>query len=376
MDQYSIIHTALSQFIATYLDGGDGTIKLVPDDDAIMPHVKKKTFEIKYSYRTELLVLLQNCGCEKLLLDYFLAVTCYVNNKYDESKFFISRIKSNINENSQTIKEKYPEVKDKVIYQLLFMVLHEVGHGLFAIREDLKNFFYELVENDVKSISKFYLRLLSLFKPFYKIYMFFQKRKFGYTEALKKFGDENSDFLGSNTIEVLKQFPDYIKKPKKKEELACDLYALRFFQMTMSEKEIKEEDYKDYYTAGLNAIQFLSRYSWWDNYLVKQYDSEQAHNKSYLDPLRVIFFFNECTSVIENNYNKTYNELYNAGMSNVPGIKHSINDLEYAKELGEILKKIGEGSTTIDEQSKIETYELLLDAENDILCCVSEENIQ
>lgn len=374
MAEYSIIHTALSQFIASHLEGFGNIppIQLVPDDDALMPQINKKTFEIKYSYRTEILILLENSDCSDLLLDYYFAVVCYLNNNFGDSRFFINRISNRISTDGSLLTSQISIIKDKIIYQLLFMILHEVGHGLFGISEEDRKAFYEMVDKDVELITERYEKFFSSF--FVKIFMkllYFKSKVFKTFSKTSKQVGEKYEMFGTETIETLKSFPEYISKPRKKEELACDLFALRTFQYIMEQLGINEKDYNDYYSAGLNAIQFISRYMWWESYFVKQYSSEQYHNKTNMDPLRVTFFFEECRA--NSDGSDATGDLYEKVMNNIPALKFE-KDAEYLKELGERLKSIGTGAIQIDPTEKEDTRMRLIDAENLILSCVTEQN--
>lgn len=374
MGQYSIIHTALSEFISTHLEGviGISNIKLLPDDDALMPQVNKKTFEIKYSYRTEILILLQNCNCDSLLLDYYFAVVCYLNNNFEDSRYFIKRIIDNIEVYSPQIKNDYPDIRDKVIYQLLFMVLHEVGHGLFGVSEELRTVFYKTVEEHVSIISNMYQTMISsfIFRFFTKIYLWKNKTRKALKRLMNNVG-EKGDLWGKETLDTLKEFPEYIAKPRKKEELACDLFALRTFKYIMGQLEISEDDYKGFYSAGLNAIQFISRYMWWESFFVKQYSGDQYYTKTHMDPLRAIFFFEECRRNDDGDLSNAANEIGNEGLAHVPALKFE-SDAKYLIKLKDRMSSVGSGAIQIDEKVKTETMTLLLEAENKILSCVAE----
>lgn len=368
MEQYSIIHTAINQFIQNFLDE-DGIIKLIPDDDVLMPCINKKTFEIKYSYRTEILVLLQNCNLESIMLDYYFASTCYLNNDFEDSRFFISRIREKIKIESSKIKECYPSVKAKIVYQMLFMVLHEIAHGVFGNSDDLKDFFYNLVEEEVTNMVQMYSGMAD--NPESKELMDGIKKK--HYEAVHRVDIPSSEvdsiLSQQNIIQNLGAFPEYISDNRKKEELACDLYALRMFQHAMSQHNVPEKNYLDYYSASLNGIQFLSRYMWWDCYLIRQMDSEKYHKKTYLDPLRSSFFFTECVYGREEYSSDIEDYMYEKGINGVPFLG-SCYEVEYVRDLYDKLEHIGEGVINYKEEEKKETNELLLGAENDILSCV------
>lgn len=368
MEQYSIIHTYIKQFIEQYLDN-ENIIKLIPDDDSLMPHVNKKTFEIKYSYRSEILVLLYNCKTSTLLLNYYLAATCYLNNDFEDAKFFIEKLHEGVKSEGTLLKDRFPSEKYRIVNQMLFMVLHEIAHGQFYRDEEQKKFFYGLVDDDIKQVSEMYGKILSL--PFMNLFLkrkISQKSK-GMSDDLGFEKKEIYSFFGVDNIkDTIADFPNYVADPRKKEELACDLYALRVFQQVMEQLNIAEKDYAVFYSAELNGLQFLSRYNWWDNYIVKQMSSEQRHKKNFIDPLRAIFFYNECAFGREK-FDSKIND-YLLENNEVPFID-SYYEVDFVEKIRERLKLIGEGVIKYSEEEKAETYEKLLDVEDEILNLVA-----
>ena len=49
---------------------------------------------------------------------------------------------------------------------------------------------------------------------------------------------------------------------------------------------------------------------------------------------------------------------------------NSVYEIDYVNGISDRFQRIGEGVVNYNEQDKAETKELLIDAEDDILCCV------
>lgn len=366
---YSNLHTFLCDFIErNFKDKASfPKLALIPNDDALFPNIIKKKGEIQYSYRTEILFILNNCSNIELLLNYYFCISSYNNNKFDESKLFASKIREELKnvENIKEIERDFKINKNKIVYEILFVILHEIGHGLYSYSKEYRDYFFSIVEREIGTLVETYKKQLN--NPFIRLYMRlnFMLNKDARTiyKLNKKNGvNVNNEFI----INFISDFNDYIVKDKKKEEVACDLFAFFQFLMIADENNVKIEDVREFFPACLNALQLISTHILLDNYFIHQQGSEKYTLVSSLDQVRIIFIQTRCEAVLAKDYPKIYNYFLKESYKGIPAV-HFDSVQQFLEKNASVIREIGIGAESIDENKKKEANEFIIDAEDDIL---------
>ncbi len=160
---HSLIFTSISNIISRYCAEVivPNEIKFIPDNDTFLPLIIKKQLTIKYNYRAEIMTLLHLCGSATLALNYFFANICYSYNDFNNARYFILRAREQFHEEFKQIADGYGKFSDRIIYQMLFMVFHEIGHAIFHIYPDSKDDYIELTKSCLKDVMNAYYSLAS-----------------------------------------------------------------------------------------------------------------------------------------------------------------------------------------------------------------------
>lgn len=363
---YSNLHTIFSEYIASNFGNREHfpELKLIPNDDALLPRIIKKTGEIQYSYRTEILFMLYNCGNFDLLINYYFCITSYINGKYPEAKILASNIRNFLKQESivQPLIINYINNRTKLIYEILFVILHEIGHGLFFNSKEEKDYYIGLIDEGVKAMVNTYHNLFS--NDIVQESVLSDEK---YRSHLSKNNNipDNYNWTWDNLFDSLGQFPSQIEKDKKKEELACDYFALTQFLYINEQLGMELDSCPDFFPACINALQFVQRHIWWDTFFIKQ-QSDKYGITSSIDQVRTIFIFTQCQLLLMEDYPEVYDYLIEESYNGIP-MNQAEKDINFFEQNTELIREIGVGADRIDEQEKHETNELIIDAEDDIL---------
>lgn len=369
---YSNLYKILSDFIASYFSDRDSfpELSLVPNDDALFPKINKKKGEIQYSYRTELLFILNNCGNNDLLLNYYFCVTSYTNGNYKESRYFASNIRELLKSDTivKSLSDKYILNKDKLIYELFFVILHEFGHGYMDFSKENRDQFLMFIEEEINDLIDYYKEAFSFIKleKDDAILPFLNEDQQHSFSALK---EGNTDFSSDFCVNFINEFKNHIEKDKKKEELACDYFALSHMLNNINLQKIDYNSCPELFPACIHVIQFVQKHIWLNNYIVQQQGSEKYKIVSSLDQVRTLFLFLICQKILVEDYPDVYDYLVDDAWSGIPANQFD-DDLRFLEEHKKAIEGMSKGADSIDEKEKYETNELIIDAEDDILSLI------
>lgn len=364
--KHSLIFTSISNLLSNYCSMAlePNLIQIEPDDDIFLPHVIKKERKIKYNYRAEIMTLLHLCGSPTLALNYFFANCCYTYNDFDNAQYFILKSREQFYNEYQHISDKYPLHSDRIIYQMAFMVFHEVSHAIFDIYSELKDVYVEQSTHFLDALMDTYSSLMndevnaSLNAQYAKI-----------CDTVKSINETKKQGISwANILDDYKTIREKVNGKRCFEEIACDTYSIHTLKLLSEYFKFPDGQILELYAAEQTAIQFLSLYSCWDMIYVR-HDKKQYERKG-IDLLRILsahamicYAFNDIESEISN-------FVLDEGINSLP-ILTQVDEIAYLSSIKERFDSIAKNCTTIDPKKKESTHLMLEYLNNEILSLLS-----
>lgn len=256
----------------------------------IMPKISKSDMTIKFGTRFEISVLLYLSGEFSALLDYWFAISFIDNGNYSAASYFAERLTDKTSTTS-FIKQLNETIDSYLIdYMSIFVLLHEVGHGIFVLSPELKRHIFVEIDQALKNyfnrFNENYVRE-SIQAQCYK------RRK----SALDRL-NVSTDYEESMTLEHVKstfyKALDDLDRATVKEELACDSYSLSFILEILSDFEEKNLACLNICKACTIALMLISDYNFIIRRFIKLQDKERIMMTKDAQSLRFQVLINEC----------------------------------------------------------------------------------
>lgn len=253
-----------------------------------MPKISKKDFGIRYSYRFEIASLLFLSGNFEAVLDYWFALHSLFNGCYSGTLCFLQQLKCRIS--SLPMKFKlYRAANDGLLdYMSLFVILHEIAHGVYISYPDLKRDAFSEIDKELQTLINSFRECDIIKSPL--IHDLHNKKR-----ELEKLGLDSEKIMTiENLISLSQNEIVDLDKVMLKEELACDLYSLSISVQVVNYRTKSKNEYLSFYKGSILALILISRY----NYIAKRYvklqdDKRYAMNHD-AELVRLQFYNNEC----------------------------------------------------------------------------------
>lgn len=373
--KHSLIFTSISNIISHYCAEviAPYDIKFIPDDDTFLPLIIKKQLTIKYNYRAEIMALLHLCGSATLALNYFFANICYSYNDFNNARYFILRTREQFYEEFKQIAEGYGKFSDRIIYQMLFMVFHEIGHAIFHIYPDVKDDYLELTKSCLKDVMSAYDSIASNSNNRAEIEKIINNHMplDSIKDQLKGLANDldikdffKIDGLMSDYAEI----ENNVTGIRSYEELGCDIFAIHTLKLLSTNLGFPNQQIKELYAAEQTAIQFLAQYSYWEQLYIKQ--DAKSYAKKGIDLIRIL----SAHTMICHHFNDIDSEISNyvmeVAMENIPIIFHA-NEMNYIKSIKDRFNSLSNRNIDVNKEDKDATFVMLEYLNNEIISLLS-----
>ncbi len=152
------------------------------------------------------------------------------------------------------------------------------------------------------------------------------------------------------------------------EELGCDFFAIHTLKLLSTNLGFPNQQIKELYAAELTAIQFLSLYSDWEQFYIKQ--DVKSYAKRGIDLIRILashtmicHYFNDIDSEISD-------YVMRVGMENIPIIYHT-NEMNYIESIKDRFNLLSNRNIDVNKEDKEATFVMLEYLNNEILSLLS-----
>ena len=254
----------------------------------VLPKISKSDLTIRYSSRFEISSLLLLSGDFNAVLDYWFGLSSLKNSSFSSSLFFINQLTQKSNNIIKKLKLHRASDSGLLEYMILFVILHEVAHGIYTRYPYLRENAFHEIEKELEIIYNNYSSC-NLNKS--SILNDLQKKR----HKLDKLGLNSQEVMSKENLKVLfKNEQDDLDKVSVKEELACDLYSLSIAVHVVEFRGGSKEEYLKFYKASMLALILMSRYNFVFRRFVKLQDDDRYAMNKDAESIRLLFYNNEC----------------------------------------------------------------------------------
>ena len=262
-------------------------------DSKILPQINKHMLTIRFNIRLLPLFVLYKMGNADLVIKYFLSHKYMAYSMYDKAEYWIERTETKAQKvlskkagilhaitdwsnslNSHIFKDYKMKEDEVLMYQILFVFLHEYSHGLFFKKEDSKNIYFSKIKESIEEMEggrdkeDDILRIISKELPWGMRSFLMDHIGYGY---VKRNLDLISNVLSDN---------------RKIEEFACDLHAWHILATILHYGGYSLDEQEVVFTNAIEALYYLESYKALDDCLSYKVDMEKAENIALFDSMR------------------------------------------------------------------------------------------
>ncbi|MGM9800637.1 MAG: hypothetical protein ACI30M_08140 [Muribaculaceae bacterium] len=353
MNLLELVHNSVVSFISTIYSGRFNSNRLSFDynKDTLLPYINKKSLAIQYGLKTDILLFLYNCPNQKIFYYYYLSLVCFQNNNLNSSEIFFNKLIKEINMTEEFIPKDITTTINKLTYQCLFCMLHEIGHAVFYYEENSKNLYINESLDYTKEFLEFWNSTFTINENVEFLKNIDSIKELSQTD-FKYFIEDFSIVFQKGIIEEIINNNTH---KKHFEELGADCFALFETSKIIDIMGIDHDSSVVIYSEYLNVLQCLSNITYFDQILF----SGDKFNDKPLNFYRVI----SSLAIILPHFQEQDN-LTNSAFNNLAG-RNIINFLNESKSIHPDLSSLQKGNIEIDIEQR-----------NRILCKFSELETQ
>lgn len=263
------------------------------EDSILLPKVNKRMMSIRFNIRLLPLFMLYRMGNADLVIKYFLTHKYMSYNMYCEAEHWLERteiktkkVKAKNEEHLRNIigwatslgQRQLDAVKmqqDEILmYQQLFVILHEYSHVLFHHKEDYKQDYYNRIRESLADFEEGRDKSDSILKEISKE-LHWGMRSF----LLEHIG---YGFVSRN----LALIKDVSADNRKIEEFACDLHAWHILASILHYGGYSLDEQVVVFTNAIEALYYLENYKALDDCLSYKVDMNKAEDIALFDSIR------------------------------------------------------------------------------------------
>ena len=253
------------------------------DDSKLLPFIDKRTLCININKRLPLLLDLYMYGDVNLLLKYYITHKYMSYNKYDKAERWLYKTNKIIDKKLD--KGLLLQIKDKIkrqffkktnnsalVYQVLFVFLHEYSHGLFTVNVERKSTYFSIVKERIEDVmnqdQNEVQNIISKEIPW-------GMRAFLYDE------------LGFGRINRVQEQRSVILQNKNKlEEYACDFHAWNVMMEIFKNGGSSKEELYDACVQSVRVLYFIENIKAIEDCILQKIDMSKAESVSFFDSAR------------------------------------------------------------------------------------------
>lgn len=282
MNLLELVHNSVVSFISTIYSGRFNSNRLSFDynNDILLPYINKKSLVIQYGLKADILLFLYNCPNPKLFYYYYLSFVSFQNNNLKSSEIFFNKLLTELEFTKDFIPNDITSTVNKLTYQCLFCMLHEVGHAVFFYEENSKDFYIKESLEYTKEFLQFWNSIFSINEN-----IDYLKKIDSIKELLQtdyKYCIE--DFFKVFQKGLIEEIINNNTHKKYHEELGADCFALFETSKIIDIMNIDHDSSVGIYSEYLNVLQCLSNITFFDQILF----SGEKFNDKPLNLYRVI----------------------------------------------------------------------------------------
>lgn len=262
------------------------------NDSKILPRIDKQIMTIKFNIRLRSLFVLHKIGNADLIIKYFLAHKYMSYGMYDKAEFWIEKFEikakkvvlknngliQNIINGSYSLKKLSEDNRMKedelLMYQLLFVFLHEYSHGLFCQKQEYKDDYFNRIKDSLEGFKDYrnneddMLNLISHELPWGMRSFLMEHIGYGYI---------------NRKLDLIKNVQS---DNRKIEEFACDLHAWNILATILHYGGYSLDEQIVVFVDAIESLYYLECYKTLDDCLSYKVDMDKAENIALFDSMR------------------------------------------------------------------------------------------
>lgn len=354
MNLFELVHNSVVSFASTiYSDRFEpNKISFQIDNSLIFPCINKKSLEIKYGLRTDILLYLYNSSNQKLFYYYYITLVCFQNNDFISAEKFFYKLVSEIESTPDFIPNDVTTIINKLTYQSLFCILHEIGHAIFFLERDSKEVYIKESLDCTKEFLDFWNSIISNKENVNQLLKLDTIKELSKSDY-KYFINDFSILFQNGFIE------DVINNNshnKSLEELGADCFAIYETSKIIEVLNFNHTSSVEIYSEYLNIIQCLSNKTYIDQllFLGGEFNTNPLNLRRTISSLAIILphFPQDET-------------LTDCAFKNLIA-RYIVEFVNESKSILPNLSSLSKGKTIIDQEYKHKVYSLITQLETEI----------
>lgn len=263
------------------------------EDSKLLPKVNKRMMSIRFNFRLLPLFILYRMRNADLVMKYFLTHKYMSYGMYSDAEHWLERTEVKIkkvkakNEGlfynfigwakslNQSHLEDFNKQQDEMLmYQQLFVLLHEYSHVLFYHKEEYRIDYFNRIRESLQDFEDGRDKRDSILKEiFYEL-----------PWGARSFLMENIGYgFVTRNLDLIKEVS---ADDRKVEELACDLYAWHILASMLHYGGYSLDEQAVVFTNAIEALYYLENYKALDDCLSYKVDMSKAENIALFDSVR------------------------------------------------------------------------------------------
>ena len=263
------------------------------EDSKLLPNVNKRMMIMRFNIRLLPLFMLYRMGNADLVVNYFLTHKYLSYGMYGEAKHWLERTEvkaKNVKAKNdgllhkligwakslnQSQLEDFNMQQDEILmFQQLFVILHEYSHVLFYHKEEYRIDYFNRIRESLQDFEDGRDKRDSILKEISKELPW----------GTRSFLMENIGYgFVARNLDLIKEVS---ADDRKVEEFACDLHAWHILASILHYGGYSLEEQEVVFTNAIEALYYLENYKALDDCLSYKVDMSKAENIALFDSMR------------------------------------------------------------------------------------------
>lgn len=263
------------------------------EDSKLLPNVNKRMMIMRFNIRLLPLFMLYRMGNADIVVKYFLTHKYMSYSMYSEAEHWLKRTEvkfkkvkaknegllHNLIGSAKSLNQSHLEdfnmqLAEILMYQQLFVLLHEYSHVLFHHKEECRKDYFNRIRESLEEFEDGRDKSNSILKEISK------ELPWGTRSFLMD--NIGYGFVARN-LELIK----YLSEDNRKvEEFACDLHAWHILASILHYGGYSLEEQEVVFTNAIEALYYLENYKALDDCLSYKVDMSKAENIALFDSMR------------------------------------------------------------------------------------------
>lgn len=263
------------------------------EDSKLLPKVNKRMMSIRFNFRLLPLFILYRMGNADLVVKYFLTHKYMSYGMYSVAEHWLERTEVKIKKvkakneglfqnligwakslNQSHLEDFNMQQDEMLMYQQLFVLLHEYSHVLFYHKEEYRIDYFNRIRESLQDFEDGRDKSDSILKEISKELPW----------GTRSFLMENIGYgFVARNLDLIKEVS---ADDRKVEELACDLHAWHILASILHYGGYSLEEQEVVFTNAIEALYYLENYKALDDSLSYKVDMSKAENIALFDSMR------------------------------------------------------------------------------------------